>query len=204
MEGTVNSVAPIFTTAINQPTVKFEMTVKIEWHLNDIICHFLLMKAKQCSMAEVGQNNIYSQFGTATNPSLSNYFNAIAQMNYQFLYSQNHAELGNSNALSADKKARLREAKRIEERIGNFDPMNSAACIEIYFQFGKGVSQKHLTIIATNIVNNISGLSLDRDAKRRKGVLLKWFDENWETIKKCINDYKINDEHVYYKGTLIE
>ena len=81
------------------------------------------------------------------------------------------------------------EKKRIAMRMNGFDPKDNRVWSEIANRFGANVKQGELTNIAQVIAAH-AGIKLDRDAKRRKGVLLKWFDENWEKITPFL-DYVI-------------
>ena len=81
------------------------------------------------------------------------------------------------------------EKKRIAMRMNGFDAKDNRVWAEIARRFGPTVKQGELTNIAQVIANH-AGIKLDRDAKRRKCVLLKWFDENWEKIQPFL-DYVI-------------
>ena len=81
------------------------------------------------------------------------------------------------------------EKKRIAMRMSGFDAKDNRVWAEIARRFGANVKQGELTNIAQVIANH-AGIKLDRDAKRRKCVLLKWFDENWEKITPFL-DYVI-------------
>ena len=74
------------------------------------------------------------------------------------------------------------EKKRISARMSNFQPKECKAWKEITQKFGNNIKQQELLSIA-NVLSSSAKLKLDRDAKRRKTVLIKWFDENWEAIK---------------------
>lgn len=74
------------------------------------------------------------------------------------------------------------EKKRISARMSNFQPKECKAWKEITQKFGTNIKQQELLSIA-NVLSTSAKLKLDRDAKRRKTVLIKWFDENWDAIK---------------------
>lgn len=82
---------------------------------------------------------------------------------------------GDPNELVNDEK------KRIALRMNGFDAKDNRVWAEIAKRFGVNVKQGELTNIAQVIAKH-AGIKLDRDAKRRKCVLLKWFDENWDKI----------------------
>lgn len=77
------------------------------------------------------------------------------------------------------------EKERIKERIGNFNPKDNKILQEIMARFGQKVKHPELLSIA-NVVAKNAQIVLDRDAKRRKSVLLKWFEENWIRISPLL------------------
>lgn len=70
------------------------------------------------------------------------------------------------------------EKDRIMKRLNGFEYKTSQAWIEISKRFGNDVKREDLCEFAKKISNDLN-IKLDRDAKRRKDVLLKWFDDNW-------------------------
>ena len=84
------------------------------------------------------------------------------------------------------------EKKRISERLNGFNPRENNAWKEISRRFGSSIKQPELLSIATILANN-ANIRLDRDAKRRKTVLIKWFQENWDTISPFL-DYVVLEE----------
>ena len=87
------------------------------------------------------------------------------------------------------------EVERVENRLAGFVPKDSHAWEVISNLYGSDVKQIHLRAIAEDIANHLA-IRLDRDAKRRKTVLIKWFDENWDKVSKELEKYKINGESV--------
>ena len=87
------------------------------------------------------------------------------------------------------------EVERVESRLAGFVPKESKAWEVITQLYGSDVKQIHLRAIAEDIAANL-GLRLDRDAKRRKTVLIKWFDENWDKVLPMLNEYKINGDTI--------
>ena len=69
----------------------------------------------------------------------------------------------------------------LTERLKNFVYKESAAWKEITRRYGEELTQNELLCIAEVIASNL-GIVIDREAKRRKNVLIKWFDENLEVI----------------------
>lgn len=74
------------------------------------------------------------------------------------------------------------ERDKVEARLKDFNYKESRAWKEITDRFGSKLSQSELLAIAV-IISYCDRLKLDREAKRRKEVLIKWFDEN---IDRCL------------------
>lgn len=70
------------------------------------------------------------------------------------------------------------EKARIETRLNGFSPQGSPAWKGLTSLYGKSISQTFLVQLACQISLKLN-IPLDRDAKRRKKVLIKWFDEHW-------------------------
>jgi hypothetical protein len=70
------------------------------------------------------------------------------------------------------------ERQRIDARLKNFNPKDNRVWAFLTKQFGPSLKHDTLVQIAT-VLAQIAHLRLDRDATRRKSVLIKWFDENW-------------------------
>jgi hypothetical protein len=84
------------------------------------------------------------------------------------------------------------EKERISGRLGDFNAKDSSAWKEITRRFGKNLKQPELLSMA-NVVASNAGIKLDRDARRRKTVLLKWFEENWTVIQPYL-DYVVFED----------
>lgn len=84
------------------------------------------------------------------------------------------------------------ERRRIESRLNGFNPKDNRAWKAITEQFGVQIKQPELLSIATLVAEN-ANIKLDRDAKRRKTVLIKWFDEHWDVIQKFIHFVVLED-----------
>jgi hypothetical protein len=78
------------------------------------------------------------------------------------------------------------EKQRIAKRLGGFNWRASVAYQELRQRFGTPLRQQDLLTIAGAIPPSCA-LCLDRDAKRRKEVLLKWFDDNWMALEPCLH-----------------
>ncbi|KAH0792101.1 hypothetical protein GPJ56_003900 [Histomonas meleagridis] len=84
------------------------------------------------------------------------------------------------------------EKKRITERLNGFNPRENNAWKEISRRFGASIKHPELLSIAT-VLANYANVRLDRDAKRRKTVLIKWFQENWATVSPYL-DYVVLED----------
>ena len=86
------------------------------------------------------------------------------------------------------------DAKRVMQRITDFDYEHSAAFIEIKRRFYSGLTHPELLRIG-EILAGFTGLKMDRDAKRDNRVLVKWFDENWEVIRGEMANIMLYDKN---------
>lgn len=84
------------------------------------------------------------------------------------------------------------EKRRVAQRLAGFDVKGSQVWREISARFGANIKQGELTSIASEIAKT-ANIRLDRDAKRRKMVLLRWFEENWEQIQPYL-EYVVIEE----------
>jgi hypothetical protein len=39
------------------------------------------------------------------------------------------------------------------------------------------------------------GISIDREAKRRKEILVKWFDDHWVIVSVVLNQIRLKDSN---------
>lgn len=85
-----------------------------------------------------------------------------------------------------------REKERIAGRLQGFNPKDNPAWHQITQKFGVNIKQPELLSIAEVLAQNAC-IKLDRDAKRRKAVLIKWFSENWDKIKPYL-DYVVLED----------
>jgi hypothetical protein len=81
------------------------------------------------------------------------------------------------------------EKRRIASRLSGFNPKDAGVWRELSRRFGTNVNQPELVSIATVLAQS-ANIKLDRDAKRRKAVLIKWFEENWTEIAPFL-DYVV-------------
>ena len=86
------------------------------------------------------------------------------------------------------------DAKRVAERLKGFNYEISNTWQELRKRFSSGVTHSELKSVA-QVLCCYTKLKLDRDAQRDNRVLIKWFDENWETLKDYINKISLKDEN---------
>ena len=85
-----------------------------------------------------------------------------------------------------------KEKDRISERMAGFNPKDNEVWRTITAKFGPNIKQPELLSIAMVLSTNCN-IKLDRDAKRRKSVLIKWFEENWATLAPYL-DYVVLED----------
>ena len=89
---------------------------------------------------------------------------------------------------------KLRNEKvRVRSRLRGFDYQVSRSWLYLCRQFGPDLNQDELLSIA-QVVAEQANLRVDRDAKRRKNVLRKWFEENWNIISLFITRVELEDD----------
>lgn len=77
------------------------------------------------------------------------------------------------------------ERKRVDARLNGFIYKESAAWRVITERYGDNLNQNELLSLAEVIAAQLN-LKVDREAKRRKEVLIKWYDEHLEKIKSLL------------------
>lgn len=87
-----------------------------------------------------------------------------------------------------------KEKERINNRLMGFNPKDNTVWREITSRFGANIKQPELLSIAQVLATSAS-IKLDRDAKRRKSVLIKWFEENWASIHPYLEYVVLEDSH---------
>jgi hypothetical protein len=75
-------------------------------------------------------------------------------------------------------------------RLKDFDPNRSAAHSLLAELFGQKINGTDLVSLAETCAVCLN-LYLDREAKRRKPVLMKWFDENIDAIRPFLRDHVV-------------
>ena len=93
------------------------------------------------------------------------------------------------------------ERKKIDERLRGFSLNESKAWKAICEKFGPNLNQSELLSIAEVLCSEVNHtqrntpLKVDREAKRRKEVLIKWFDENYPDIQPYLKTIVLEDEN---------
>ena len=77
-------------------------------------------------------------------------------------------------------------------RLSGFDGKNSHSLAEICDAFGPNFRQNELLCIA-HVISFHAKLKLHMEAKRRKEVLIKWFQENLYVIWPFLNRLVLED-----------
>jgi hypothetical protein len=77
------------------------------------------------------------------------------------------------------------ERERIQRRIGDFDWKESGTWAYLSWMFGPKLNQAELISIGELVAVPLR-ITLDRDARRRKAVMIKWFEENWVQIQPLL------------------
>jgi hypothetical protein len=99
-----------------------------------------------------------------------------------------------SNATGGTRNTGNQERCRVAARLGSFHSKSSTAWAEIVKRFGDGLNQTELLSIA-QVLGWMLDIRVDREAKRRKEVLVKWFDEHWSAISDTVNLIRLEDIH---------
>jgi hypothetical protein len=87
------------------------------------------------------------------------------------------------------------ECRRIRRRTNDFNWKNSNVWGFLRWFYGSKLRQAQLVAIA-EIVSARTHIRLDRDARRRKIVLIKWFEENWWLIYPWLHLIQLRDASV--------
>jgi hypothetical protein len=89
-----------------------------------------------------------------------------------------------------------KEKLRILGRLKDFNAKDCSVWREITNRFGRNIKQRELLSIATVLATH-ANIKLDRDAKRRKTVLVKWFEENWPALQPYLDYVVLEDVRVH-------
>lgn len=85
------------------------------------------------------------------------------------------------------------EKDRVKQKLAGFDVRKSPACIYISSHFGSDVHQQTLCKFAKKIAKK-NKIILDRDSKRRKALLFKWFHDHWDIIRTDFENAQLLDD----------
>ena len=84
------------------------------------------------------------------------------------------------------------EKQKLAIKLGGFDYKSSEAWRKIVELYGTDIKRTTLCDIAKYIAEK-KGLKMDRDSKRRKDVLLKWYNDNWSVVYGILEKVKVKD-----------
>lgn len=88
------------------------------------------------------------------------------------------------------------DAVNARKKIGDFDPENAESTKELNRLFStKKCKTKIILEVAKAICENNERFKLDRDQKRRRRNLLKWFSDNWDEIKEYVRNSSVLDKN---------
>lgn len=107
----------------------------------------------------------------------------------------NLSDKSKNNSLNTEysrRSANELERKRVNSRLNGFSLKDSFAWQEICKRFGPNLNQSELLSLA-EIIGQEAGIKVDREAKRRKEVLIKWYEENLEVVLKMLPYVKLVD-----------
>ena len=88
----------------------------------------------------------------------------------------------------------LSERNKLNERLNQFDWERSKGYEMIKKKGWDQLNHKELRSIAVILAKKCN-ITLDREAKRRKPILVKWFDDNWCDISKIIGRFALLDQN---------
>lgn len=108
-------------------------------------------------------------------------FDEINPANIPMLLEMIGAQPHLATQLANSQSDAVREKQRIANRLSGFNPRDNVAWREISNRWGN-IKQKELLSIA-QVIATEAKIKLDRDARRRKSVLMKWFCEHWDVVQ---------------------
>jgi hypothetical protein len=85
------------------------------------------------------------------------------------------------------------ERRRVDARLNGFSLKESPAWRMIIRRFGENLNQMELLSLA-QVLSDRLNLKIDREAKRRKEVLIKWYDENFRAISEVLPYVYLEDK----------
>ena len=124
-----------------------------------------------------------NQFQSQIHPDVPPAFKFDLSSNNPLLIAPNQIVLTQAVIQGLVKQEISTEKDRVKQKLAGFDVQQSPACIYISNHFGTDIRQQALCELAKKISKKRQ-IILDRDSKRRKTVLLKWFHDHWSLIHK--------------------
>ena len=85
------------------------------------------------------------------------------------------------------------EKQKLAMKLNGFDYKTSDSWKSIVAMFGSDIKRTTLCEIAKFIASK-KGIRMDRDSKRRKDVLLKWYSDNWADCIDILKKVKVKDD----------
>ena len=79
--------------------------------------------------------------------------------------------------------------QRLKIRLDGFHYRETEAWSYLTNRFGSQVKLQELVSVAV-LMGQVCYLRVDRDAKRSKAVIIKWFEENWDVVRPFL-DYVV-------------
>lgn len=79
------------------------------------------------------------------------------------------------------------EKALLKEKLGGFDPKSSIAWTKLTDRYGPKISLDEMLSLA-QAVSSVLNVPLTREYKRRKDMLIKWFDEHFDVIWPFIEE----------------
>lgn len=121
------------------------------------------------------------------------------RMNENFERLHEHSDrlgfsIGTISESNNEVRTTITEKVRVERRLNGFNYKQSEAWKLICAYISPNLGQKELLGIA-QVISRHTKLKLDRQAKRSKEVLIKWFQENLEIIRPYLIRITLEDEH---------
>lgn len=80
------------------------------------------------------------------------------------------------------------ESDFVKEKLKGFDPKTSRAWTSLTSRYGPKINQNQLLSLA-EVVSYQLNVGLFREYKRRKEMLIKWFDENYDVVWPFVENH---------------
>ena len=88
---------------------------------------------------------------------------------------------------------------KVKVRLNGFDTQNSQAFNYLFQHCHRELKHFELFQLAEYLSMNYPELRVDREAKRRKSILLKWYEEHFTILKPLLDNIVFEDEdHKFY------